>query len=305
LIDRGHATDALKQLDLLAAQDPVPKGVETLRASALYAQGNLVTADQALKKALAQDAKDQTAIQLRGLVLYLLGKPSEAIPYLQQAHDWAPQTRVDPAYILALCYLDTRRYDDARHAFASQFSFPPDSAASYLLAARMLLRQEYIPVAQESVRKALELDPQLPLAHLLLGEIALAGEHLDEAISELELERQRNPLYGNTYDRLGDAYIRRGDYAKAIRSLEQAVLIEPNSTGPYILLGKAFLKQQDAASAAGYLERAEKMDPANYMTHNLLGQAYRQMGRLDEARQQTDKATQLQADSNPKLQNVH
>ncbi len=47
---------------------------------------------------------------------------------------------VDPQYVLGLCYLDTNRFDDARHAFAAQYEFLPDSAPAYLLEGRMLLR---------------------------------------------------------------------------------------------------------------------------------------------------------------------
>jgi predicted Zn-dependent protease len=169
----------------------------------------------------------------------------------------------------------------------------------------MLLRREYLPVAQQFATKALELDPQLPLAHALLGEVALAGEHLDEAIAEFEKERIRNPLYGNIYDRLGDAYSRKGDYTKAQQSLQRALLLEPNSTGPYILLGKVLLKQQDPANAMMYLERAERMDPGNYMTHNLLGQAYRSVGRTEDARREIQTAQKLQSAIEPKLETVH
>ena len=48
-----------------------------------------------------------------------------------------------------------------------------DSAAGYLFTARMLLRQEYDPVAEEYAQKAAALDPRLPLAHFLLGELYL------------------------------------------------------------------------------------------------------------------------------------
>jgi tetratricopeptide (TPR) repeat protein len=242
---------------------------------------------------------------MRGLTLYRLGRPTDAIPLLEAAHNWTSQTKIDPSYVLALCYLDTRRYDDARRAFATQYRFPPDSAPAYLLAARMLLRREYLPVAQDFAHKALELDLQLPLAHALLGEIALAGEHLDEAIAEFEKERSRNPLEGSIYDRLGDAYTRAGDYTKAQQALQQAVLLEPNSTGPYILLGKVFLKTQDPVSATMYLERAEKMDPGNSMTHNFLGQAYRALGRADDANREVQMAQKLRSADEPKLEAVH
>jgi predicted Zn-dependent protease len=305
MIDRGHAAEALKQLDALATQHPVPAGVDRVRGVALYFQNRFVEADAAFASALKLDPHDEEATQMRGLTLYRLGRPADAIPLLETAHNWTPQTKIDPSYVLALCYLDTRRYDDARRAFATQYRFPPDSAPAYLLAARMLLRREYIPVAQDFARKSLELDPQLPLAHALLGEIALAGEHLDEAIAEFEKERTRNPLEGSIYDRLGDAYTRTGDYTKAQQALQQALLLEPNSTGPYILLGKAFLKSQDPVSATMYLERAEKMDPGNSMTHNFLAQAYRAVGRGDDANREMQMVQRLRSVEEPKLEVVH
>ena len=117
--------------------------------------------------------------------------------------------------------------------------------------------------------------PDLPLAHQLLGEVALARAQLPEAIMELNRERELNPLNGSVYDRLGDAYVRSGDDEKAREALSRAVLLEPNATGPYILLGKVMLNQQNYLLAELYLERAVSMDPGNYMAHTLLGQAYR------------------------------
>jgi tetratricopeptide (TPR) repeat protein len=304
-IDRGHAAEALTRLDAMASQHPVQAGVYRLRGVALYTLNQFSDADAAFETALAQDPHDAEAAQMRGLTLFRLGRPADAIPLLESAHEWSSQTRVDPNYALALCYIDTRQFDKARMAFAAQYGFPPESGAAYLLAARMLLRREYLPVAQQFATKALELDPQLPMAHGLLGEIALAGEHLDVAISELEKERAGNPLNGTTYDRLGDAYSRAGDYTKAQQSLQRALLLEPNTTGPYILLGKVLLKRQDPASAMMYLERAEKMDPGNFMTHSLLGQAYRSLGRVEDASRETEISQKIQAASEPKLETLH
>ncbi len=293
-IDTGRAEQALQTLD----SNPKTENLERLRGEALYALNRFPEAEKALA---AAPPNDLSATQLRGLTLFRMGKPAAAIPFLEKAHTWTPETKSDPAYVLALCYIDSRRYDDARHAFADQYGFPGDSAAAHLLAARMLLRREYVPVAQDEARKALALEPALPEAHMLLGEVALAQAHVDEAITELSAEQQRNPLNGAVYDRLGDAYSRKGDYAAAQQTLQRALLLEPNSTGPYILLGKVLLKRNDPATAAGFLERAERMDPANYMTHNLLGQAYRGLGRTTEAQRETALSQKIQADTAPKF----
>jgi tetratricopeptide (TPR) repeat protein len=269
---------------------------------ALYEQGKIQSSATAFERALAQDPADREAMQMEGVVLFRTGKPAAAIPLLEQAHLSIPRTNIDSNYVLGLCYLDTRRYDDARKAFATQYNFPPDSPSAYLLAARMMLRRDYLPVADSFAHKALALNPNLPMAHLLIGQIRLSQSQLPEAVAEFDKESELNPLYGEVYDRLGDAYLRQGDYSKAQESLDRAVLLEPNSAVPYILLGKVLLKQQDPVMAKMYLDKALAIDPGNYTTHTLLGQAYRSLGQPDQASHEFQVAEQIQADAQPKLE---
>jgi predicted Zn-dependent protease len=295
----GHAQEALTQLDALAKLTPEPAGVERLRGFIDYQQRDMVSAEAAYAKAVAQDPTDRESMQMRGVALYSLGRPAEAIPLLEKARVAVPSANVDPNYVLGVCYIAVRRYDDARRAFALQYGFAPDSAPAYLLAARLLLRQENPAMAENYARQALALQPSIPLAHLLLGEVDLARGQLPEAIAELKEERDRNPLNGQVYDRLGDAYVRAGDDAKAQLALSQAVLLEPNASGPYILLGKVMLDQQNSLLAILYLERAVAMDPGNSMAHTLLGQAYRRTGRADDAKKEFDAADRLQNGRKP------
>jgi len=303
-IDTGHPDQALKHIAELRQAGGNLQGLDAVEGLAYYAEDNLKSADAAFAQALAESPGDIESAQMRGLTLVRLGRPAEAIPLLESTRDKGAVSKADPNYALALCYMDLRRYDEARRAFAAQYGFAPDSAAAYLVTARMLLRRDFLSVAQTFAQKSIDLEPTLPLAHELLGEIALAASHVDEAIAQFEQERAHNPLEGIVYDRLGDAYIRAGRYDEAQRSLQQAVLLEPNSTGPYILLGKTLLKKKDPLGAATYLERSLQMDSANYMTHNLLGQAYRAMGRHDDAARETETAQKLQNANEPKLESV-
>jgi len=307
MIATGHADEALKGSAALRAQRGTQAGLSRMEGLAYYALGQLQPADEAFAKALKENPSDVEAAEMRGLTLVRLGRPAEAIPLLESVKGQAVpgESKADPNYVLARCYVDVHRYDDARHAFAAQFAVAPDSAPAYLLAARMLLRREHVPVAQSFAEKALQLDPKLPLAHALLGEILLADSRLEPAIAEFEQERKTNPLEPSVYDRLGDAYGRAGQNEKARQVLQEAVLLEPNTTGPYILLGRTLLRQGDAVGASEYLAHAEKMDPENPVTHSLLGQAYRTMGRKEDAGRETAAAAQLQTASGPKLENVH
>jgi len=296
LMAQGKLEDAEHELDLLAGEQPEPAGVERLRGIVEYENNHMTEADAAFARAIAQDPADLEAMQMRGVALYRMGKPAEAIPLLEKAHAAEPVANADPNYVLGLCYISTQRYDDARRAFAEQYGLAADSAAAWLVTARMLFRQEQTAAAEADARQATKLDPRLPLAHRLLGEIALAKGDLPGATAELELERAINPLDGETYDRLGDAYLRSGKPALAQQALDRAVLLEPNATGPYILLGQALLDEKDPLTAAMYLERAVKMDPSNSMAVMLLGRAFAAAGRNADAQREADALKKLQDD---------
>jgi predicted Zn-dependent protease len=300
LIGEARYDEALAALDVLAQQSPEPAGVERLRGTALYQQDKFGPADIAFAKALEQDPDDHIATQMRGMVLFRTGQPAQAIPYLLKANTWLADENADANYVLGIAYLQTKRYDEARRSFAQMYSFPPDSASSYLLSARLLLRNEFLSVSREYANKALELDPHIPLAHGVLGEIALAENNPELAISELLKEQQSNPLNPSVYDRLGDAYLRQGKLDESQKLLNQAILLDPYSTGPLILMGKLLLKRGDDNLAASFLRRAEGMDPGNYQTHTLLGQAYRAMGRREDALKQFQAAEHVQRDKDDK-----
>src|SRR5262249_34922162 len=128
LIDGGRGAEALKQLNDLAVQHPGTPGVDRLRGLALYSLDRFAEADTAFAAALKQDERDEESRQMRGLTLFRLHKPADAIPLLEAAHNWTAETKVDPSYVLGLCYLETRLYDKARAAFAIQYGFPSESA---------------------------------------------------------------------------------------------------------------------------------------------------------------------------------
>lgn len=300
LAGKGRLDAAMAQLDQLAAQAPEPAGVERLRGLIFYQREQFPQAIEAFTKAADQDSNDHESIEMHGVSLFRLGRIQDAIPFLEKARVGVQGANVDPDYVLALCYADIQRYDDARHAFATQYGFAPDSAEAYLLAGRLFLRRELRDEAGAEANKALGINPSLPLAHELLGEVALSRADTAGAIREFEAERKINPLNADLYDRLGDAYLRNGQYADAQQALNRAVLLEPQATGPYILLGETFLKLKQPIQALHYLDHAEKMDPSNYITHNLLGQAYKATGQVDEANREFKLVVEIQHRSDPK-----
>ena len=287
---------------LVAAGKGSSPGLQHELGIAYYRTGKLISAQKAFAQAMDEDPNDKESVQMQGLTLYRLGRPAEAIPYLERVREWTPNANADANHVLGLCYLNSRRFDDARKAFANQFRLKADSAPAYLLLGKMLMQANLPEAARDAAKKALELSPQIPLAHFLLGEFYLFKSDIAQALNEFNAEREINPANAEVYDRLGDAYIRSGQFQQAEEALAQALSLDTSSTGPFIQMGKVLLRRDDPRTSLLYLEHAEKMDPGNYITHTLLGQAYRRLGREDDAKKEMNIAAKINADNELKLQ---
>ncbi len=300
-MQQGKLDDAVAELQALEAGNPEMKGLDMELGTAYYKKSEYTKAISFLKKATASDPANGEAAQLLGISYYLNGYPADAIPLLEKVQGWFPRANVDAAYILGICYIQTKDYPHARNAFARMFDVPPDSAASYLFTARMLLRQEFDPVAEEYAQKAAALDPKLPLVHFLLGELYLYKSRVPEAIVEFQKELAINPAHAAAYYKLADAYSRTQKFDDAERLLQRSIWLDATSTGPYILMGKVLEKKGEFELALRALQKAAMMDPNNPTTHHLLGQAYRDMGKKEEAESELKLAEELQSkqDSRP------
>lgn len=294
LMQQGKTAEAIAQLQEMAATHPDVKGLSHELGIAFYKNGDYLKAIDAFSRASNEDPNDKEAIQLLGLSNYLAGRPADAIPLLEKVQGWYPRANVDAAYILGVCYIQTKDYPKARVAFARMFDVPPDSAAAYLFAARVLLRQEFDPIAEEYAQKATAIDPKLPLAHFFLGELHLYKSKIPEAISDFQAELALNPGHAATYYKLADAYSRVQKFDDAERLLQRSIWLDSTSTGPYILLGKVLEKKGEAELAVRALQHALSMDPNNTVAHHLLGQAYQDMGKTEDAERERKLTQQLQ-----------
>lgn len=300
LSQQGKYDEAISVLKELEAQNPSLKRLAHELGIAYYKKSDFLNAIRYLRKAREQDPEDAEAEQLLGLSYYLAGRPAEAIPELEKVQTWYPSANVDASYILGVCYIQTKDYPHARRAFAKMFDVRADSAASYLFTARMLLRQDFSPVAEEYAHKAVELDPKLPLAHELLGEVYLYHSQIDQAIAEFQKELDINPGYPAAYYKLADCYSRVQKFDAAERLLQRSIWLDPTSTGPYILLGKVLEKKGEEQLAVRALQRALAMDPNNPIPHHLLGEAYRNLGKNEDADRELKVAGQLEDRQNSK-----
>ena len=298
LLEQGKTEEGMALLKEISLREPKLKGLAREMGVAFYKKSQFAQAVPYLQQAVGEDANDKEAVQLLGLSYYFTGKPASAIPLLQRSQSWYRVANVDAMYVLGLCNLSTQNYDAAREAFAKMFDTPKDSAPAYLFTARIMIRQDINNVGVEYAQKAVALDPKLPQAHYLLGELYLSQSRVPEAIAELQKEMEINPGFAGVYYKLADADLRAEKWEDAERLLQRSIWLDPDSTGPYILLGKVLEKKGEFELAVRTLQHALAMDPNNPLPHYLLGQAFHQLGRNDDADREFKVSEQLRQKQN-------
>lgn len=303
LLGAGKIDAAISVLTAIPRSESNEAQISHLLGLAYYQKADYARAVERLsiaaKRTPEGSRQHRQDVQMLGLSHYLLGHIKEAIPYLEQVRNWAPDN-VEMAYTLGISYIQTHDLDKARESFARMFSVPPGSASAYLINAQMMIRQQFEEFAEKELQKALELDPKLPQANYLLGEMAIYRANLEQGIEFLKKEIAINPGFAMAYYMLGEAYTRQLKWDEAVAPLQQSIWLNPFFSGPFIVLGKVYLKKGEHGNAESMLRRALKMDPNNFSGHHLLAQVFQQSNRAEAAKKEFEIADSLRTSSDKK-----
>jgi len=300
LLSAGKVDAAITMLTSIPRSESNNTQIVHLLGSAFYQKADYAHAIENLSFAVKQAPEGSTQyrqdVQMLGLSHYLMGHIKEAIPYLEQVESWAPEN-VEMAYTLGISYIQIHDLDKAREAFARMYSVSPSSASAYLINAQMMIRQQFEEFAEKELQKALEIDPKLPQANFLLGELAVYRADLERGVVLLLKEIAINPGFAMAYYMLGEAYSRQLKWDAAVGPLQKSIWLNPFFSGPYIALGKVYLKKGEMANAESMLRRALRMDPNNFSGHHLLAQVLQQSNRAEEAKKEFELADKLRTSS--------
>jgi eukaryotic-like serine/threonine-protein kinase len=175
----------------------------------------------------------------------------------------------------------------ARQAAVKALELDAGSAEGYTSLAMLKHRYEWDWAgAEHDFRRAIELDPGSVEAHRFFAFLLTAlGRHA-EAISEIQIAEQLDPLSSLVQSDFGsDLYFAR-NYEQAERRLKRAIDLDPLNYGASGRLGRVYVEMGRYADAIASLEKAKAMQ-SDYRRNKIytltLALVYARMGRREEA----------------------
>lgn len=224
------------------------------------------------QKATPEDTKKAVEFYKKSLEL----DPNYALAYQGLALAY----RLAPAYGTLT---PTEAYPLAKESAMKALSIDPTLGSAYIPLASIKFANDWdFKGAETEYKKAIQLVPNNPEAHYSYGNFLVAMGRFDEAINELKIAQQFDPLSPSIASNIAWALYIAGRLNEAETNIKQVIAREPNFPRAYISLGEIYVEQGKFDEAISSYQKAGQRtdDPINLMA---IGHVYAVAGRKAEA----------------------
>jgi len=224
-----------------------------------------------------------------------LVEPSETAASAMSPSDWTSQ-----AQTWLRRYDKERNIDRAIEASKKALERDPAHAMAYAVLAETYAEKnvtspdpQWMRLATESARKAVELNGDLAAAHLSYGIVLLSMHEWDSADRELKHALELNPLNAKTSMWLGEYYSQKNDPQQAEQFYKRSIQLDPAYWLPYGRYGTFLYRKARYAEAASIWEQGRVQAPDNTIILKNLGAAYHMLNKYEEASAVFQRALEL------------
>ena len=184
------------------------------------------------------------------------------------------------------------RHQDALPFYVAAQTMAPGSGGLALRLATLSWRLGQREAALGWAQRAVQLAPESPGAHQILGVAWNVNHDLDAALLEFEKVLALDPRNVEAHGNMSVVLGRQGDRPGALRWLEQALLLDRENVHLRIMLGVILSKKGDAPGARRCFEWALRLDPDSAQAHRRAGSWVEPD--LAKARQHLERARALE-----------
>lgn len=213
------------------SQEPESTGSYLQRAQLLAELGRYDEAADELAYVLAQDPTHVPALTMLSRLHLAADRPAEALAAAESAVAAAPRL-VEPLVARGLALADLRRYAESARTAETILMLGPDDAYAQRSAAAILAEARNGQSALNAAWRGVELAPQEPQAHLVLGLVAARLEQFDLAERAYREALRLDPGLAEARHDIGVLRLEQRRYAEALEHLAEAAAIDPGRVDP-------------------------------------------------------------------------
>lgn len=285
---RHDTANAMEALVKMMNADPTNSSLREQVIAELVNSGQAEKAIPFVKKLVEDNPGDPQFMRTYWLVLRAAKHFKEAVA-AGEAYVKADPTAADTAYYYRQIsdLNDDSSYAKAAEMAATAVAKYPKAADLYLMKAQNELKAGQLPAAQESLRRALAIDPKARNANMLRAQIFSGMNQADSVVAAVKADvaadtsnKERDAAYlvtlGGTAYKSGEASKNPDDFKRAITLLSGSDEISPSANAKFFLGVSAFrllaaagtdLQKKgatcaDARTASGYLDLINTNMPA-------------------------------------------
>ena len=221
-------------------------------------KGLLAEAEQAGRRAVAQDPALTTAWGNLGIILQESGKLQASLECLEKVVAQQPDSP-EAHNNLANTHKRLGNLDLAQAAYRRALALNPQYAEAYSNLAFLLNEQGRFDEATAAGRKAIEINPQLADAYLNLAEIESSRTRHDAALHWLDALMAFAPQHPGGLAARAQILRKQGRNTEALACARAAAAAVPDSASAHFTLGQMLLVQGQHAAALPHFERAASL----------------------------------------------
>jgi uncharacterized protein (TIGR02466 family) len=205
----------------------------------------------------------------------------------------APESAERYREILALMKEGRKRIAETR--CRDLLAEKPDDVDAMSLLASIIVERGAIAEAEQMLRQALKLAPNVSTTWVNLGRLLQQGGRWGEAITHYEHAANLFPTHPQIAATLGQIYQRSNRFADAEAQYRRAIEQKPRAPY-YVQLGMVLLRQERVDEAVAAFEKAIEINPKLAAAYGNLGNAEQKRDNLEAAAAAYERACEL----NPK-----
>lgn len=185
---------------------------------------------------------------------------------------------------------------EGQHLFRRSIELDPEFAGPYMWLAYAIIlsmvyfdadpEQDALDEALKDALKAVEIDDQDFMAHLVAGRVLLARREYNQALTELHIAMDLNPCHAHPYCALGDSLAYEGRLEESIAQFETAIRLSPHDPFRWAFFSYralAHIFQGAFEDAVKWARRAVRTPNCQYWSNAHLVSALGHLERFDEA----------------------